>query len=137
MQQYSNQKQQLIPNNVKYYLFLTEVIADVVVDYYSAASSERTKRMLASALFSTPRFVCCSYFELMCSCCCFYCCCCCCCFSDVELELSPNYATQRCLPRALSAERRALSTENTTDPRPETRDPMLSAIADCHSQSYC
>lgn len=39
MQQDSIQKQQLIPNNVKYYLFLTEVISDVVgvvVDDYNA-----------------------------------------------------------------------------------------------------
>jgi len=63
MQQNSIQKQQLIPNNVKYYLFLTEVInvvvvvvvivVVVVVDDYNVAPSQRFSSLsLLSSLLS-------------------------------------------------------------------------------------
>lgn len=96
MQQDSIQKQQLIPNNVKYYLFLTEVISDVVgvvVDDYNAGPAILSLSFhlpLSLRRFAVRSVSCCSCFKLMCSCFC-----CCGCFSAVELELSPNYATQR------------------------------------------
>jgi len=52
MQQNSIQKQQLIPNNVKYYLFLTEVI-NVVVVVIVATAAFRRQQQLGEQLGST------------------------------------------------------------------------------------